>query len=361
MTSGIKRIETVQEGDPDSERAGNGSERTTDSDGGRWRPRLRKAAAVFGTLLLIAVVLPFVIFAVPQAVGADHGFVILSGSMEPGISAGDAVIVDASRTIEVGDVITFEDDGEIPTTHRVIGVENGLYVTQGDANEEPDDRLVDPDSVLGEVVVTIPLIGYIIVWVNSPLGYLALVGIPLALLLGTELRAWHRRRNDTAAPDGADDATAEDVATLRPAIRWRGDQQARAEKHRVVTVRTARRQSDEFVRANGHGGPDVEAATDDSAEQAAPTVAVAVADLKLSMLATGVLFVYAAWHVWLAFAAGAAPHPVSVGAMTAGLLGLALTVWVTASAWHAARQREPTPTSAPEAPVTDGGTDRSGP
>jgi hypothetical protein len=46
--------------------------------------------------------------------------------------------------------------------------------------------------------------------------------------------------------------------------------------------------------------PEMDAPETDSPE----TVAVAVADLKLSVLATGVLFSYAGWHVWLTAAAG---------------------------------------------------------
>jgi signal peptidase len=383
------------------------SEQAEKTDSRQWRRRLRRTAAVLGTVLLVAAVIPFVVFAVPQVVGADHGFVILSGSMEPDISAGDVVIVDGSRSVDVGDVITFEDDADIPTTHRVVAIEDGAYVTQGDANEEPDDQPVDPDRVLGEVAVTIPYIGYIIVWANSPLGYVALVGVPLTLLLGTELRAWRRRRNDDATPDAAGDSTpGEDVDALRPAIRWRGDQQAsdRSETGRQASTESAaavHARSDsqtvhEFVRANGHNEretvgesaaaksvpdevsglsavePDeeVEQSGDDERETTDPemdapetdspeTVAVAVADLKLSVLATGVLFAYAGWHVWLTTTAGIAPSPVSVGAMTAGLLGLVLAGWVTVSAWRATtHETETVPERAVPHPETDGGADR---
>jgi signal peptidase len=261
--------------------------------------------------------------------------------------------------------------------------------------------------VLGEVAVTIPYIGYIIVWANSPLGYVALVGVPLTLLLGTELRAWRRRRNDDATPGAAGDSTpGEDVDDLRPAIRWRGDQQASDQSETggqantgptaVVHARSDSQTVHEFVRANGHNEretvgesaaaksvpdevsglsavePDeeVEQSGDDERETTDPemdapetdspeTVAVAVADLKLSVLATGVLFAYAGWHVWLTTTAGAPPHPVSVGALTAGLLGLVLAGWVTVSAWRTTTHE---PQTVPERtvphPETDGGAGR---
>ena len=43
-------------------------------------------------VLVVALVVPFVVFAVPQVVGGDASFVVISGSMEPAISVGDAVV-----------------------------------------------------------------------------------------------------------------------------------------------------------------------------------------------------------------------------------------------------------------------------
>ncbi len=355
----------------DTERVETDSEQAEKTDSRQWRQRLRRTGAVLGTVLLVAAVVPFVVFAAPQVVGADHGFVILSGSMEPAISTGDVVIVDGSRSVGVGDVITFEDDANIPTTHRVVAIANGAYVTQGDANEEPDDQPVDPDRVLGEVTVTIPYIGYIIVWANSPLGYVALIGVPLTLLLGTELRAWRRRRNDDATPDAADSPPSdEDVDALRPAIRWRGDQQAsdRSETGNQANTESTTAVHDgsdsqtvhEFVRVNGHDERETTDPEMDTPETDSPeTVAVAVADLKLSVLATGVLFAYAGWHVWLTTTAGGPPHPMSVGALTAGLLGLVLAGWVTVSAWRTTTHEPQTvPERAVPHPETDGEADK---
>ena len=51
-------------------------------------------ANVIGVLLLIAVVLPFVIYTVPQVVGAEHSYVVLSGSMEPTVDTGSVIVID---------------------------------------------------------------------------------------------------------------------------------------------------------------------------------------------------------------------------------------------------------------------------
>ena len=153
----------------------------------------RRIAHAIGLLVLLALVFPFVLYAVPGAIGADHSFVVLSGSMEPELAPGDVVIVEETEpeTIEEGDVITFSQGGETPVTHRVIDVrdENGTtaFQTQGDANPEPDAELVTDSDLLGAVVVTIPLIGHVIQFTNTTSGFALLVGLPIGLLVLSEV------------------------------------------------------------------------------------------------------------------------------------------------------------------------------
>lgn len=184
------------------------------------RDKLRPAANVLIVLVLIAVVAPFVVYAVPQVVGADHGLVVLSGSMEPSMSPGDAVIVKEAPAseIEEQDIITFQRPGsDTPTTHRVAEVqqtEDGVaYVTRGDALEQPDQGLVPHDRVVGEVIFIIPFIGHVIQFANTQLGFLALVLTPMALFVLSELweLAKSIQRSETSAD--ADAATGADPST----------------------------------------------------------------------------------------------------------------------------------------------------
>jgi signal peptidase I len=178
--------------------------------GGRGRAR-----EVLAVLLLLALLAPFAIYAVPGVIGADQSYVVLTGSMEPAISPGDAVVVDGvdPATIVAGDVITFERSAanDIPTTHRVVEVVTGdaglAFVTKGDANEDVDTSVVTPDRVVGKVVLTIPFIGYVVQFVNSPLGFVALVVIPFGLLLLTEVWSMVRGKSDEST-QAADPATA---------------------------------------------------------------------------------------------------------------------------------------------------------
>ena len=195
---------------------------------------LRTIANVLGIVLLIALVAPFVVYAVPGVVGAEHSFVVLTASMTPAIAPGDVVIVDERdpSSIAEGDVITFVRGGsEVPVTHRVIDVVDGptgiAFETQGDANGGPDASLVPGENVLGVVAITIPYIGYVIQFADSPAGFAALVVVPFGLLVLSELWSLARARNavPTAAErDGEMSAAAEAVATPESAADRTGDE-----------------------------------------------------------------------------------------------------------------------------------------
>jgi signal peptidase I len=165
-------------------------------------------------VVVLAAVAPFAAFGVPQLVGADRSYVVLSGSMEPYMSAGDAVVVAAgpAASIRKGDVITYERGGGIPTTHRVVERvtdEQGVaFRTMGDANEDPDPALVRPDSVVGEVVVVLPYVGYVVQFANTPIGILSLVVVPIGLLVLSEGWRYTAARRRRKAP-----------TATRPAIR----------------------------------------------------------------------------------------------------------------------------------------------
>jgi signal peptidase len=168
-----------------------------------------------GVIVLLAVVIPFVIYAVPGVIGASESYVILSGSMEPEMSPGDAVIVDdrGAGSISEDDVITFSREGsETVVTHRVVDVreENGqrVFETKGDANDQPDRQPVPADAVVGEVVLTIPVIGYVVHFVNTPLGFVTTVLLPIGLFVLSEV--WTFVRGSTDAGEGTHDHSGGD-------------------------------------------------------------------------------------------------------------------------------------------------------
>jgi signal peptidase len=177
-------------------------------------PDARRILNWAGLIALLLVVVPFVVYAVPGLVGAEGSFVVLSGSMEPSISTGDVVVVgDASpNSIEERDVITYRRSGaDTPTTHRVVEItEQGgepAFVTKGDANDQPDPSPVPASRLIGVVVFTIPYIGYVVEFVNTTMGFVALVVVPFLLLLVTEVLSMFGggTADDADAADATDD------------------------------------------------------------------------------------------------------------------------------------------------------------
>lgn len=152
---------------------------------------------ILALTVLVAIVAPFIVYAVPQVVGATQSYVVLSDSMSPAIHAGDVVVVDGAQPseIEEGDVITFDRPGSETqlVTHRVAEVvqKDGQtkFRTKGDANEEVDQQLVPAAAVVGVVWFHIPLIGYVIQFGSSDLGTLLLLIVPAVLLIISETYA----------------------------------------------------------------------------------------------------------------------------------------------------------------------------
>lgn len=90
---------------------------------------------------------------------------IVSGSMEDTIPEGTYILLHKTdpEKIEVDDVICFySDDPAIkgyPNTHRVLEIvngENGLeFVTQGDANPQPDPVTAKADKLIGKHIANL--------------------------------------------------------------------------------------------------------------------------------------------------------------------------------------------------------------
>ena len=140
-------------------------------------------------LVLIAVLVGVSVYSVNAAMLSGNklpmpfGFgvtVVLSGSMEPEISVGDILIVLPSEQYEVGDVVVYQTQG-MSVVHRIISMEGDEVVTRGDANTG-DDAPIHTKSIKGEVVCAIPLVGYLVCFIKTPIGTLALVGLAILLL-----------------------------------------------------------------------------------------------------------------------------------------------------------------------------------
>jgi signal peptidase len=149
------------------------------------------------TLLLVAALAVFAVPAVGLATGRVRVVPVLSGSMDPTIPSGSAVVVtrEPLDQVRVGQVIVYA----IPVAdrhmevHRVVVVRrpgsNTVVMTKGDANTDPDPwraRLLG-DSVW-RVRATVPFLGRAILWLGSPLVLLVCLGSAMIVFVIVGLR-----------------------------------------------------------------------------------------------------------------------------------------------------------------------------
>jgi len=126
----------------------------------------------------------------------------VSGSMVPTLNVGDLLIVqgvpDASNVYAHpgdGDIIVFRDpyNPNDLIVHRAIDkLQIGgtwCFTTKGDANPSPDPWRVPESDVVGKVVWHIPYLGYIKIYMGTPIGMLLSIVLLLAILILDSLNA----------------------------------------------------------------------------------------------------------------------------------------------------------------------------
>ena len=153
------------------------------------KTKLLKTSIRIALLVLVSLIIGLNIYSInasrlagnsvpmPFGVGAA---VVLSGSMEPELSVGDLLIVRESAYYEVGDVIVFQD-GKTAVTHRIVSISDDEVITRGDANNADDSPIVK-SQIKGEVVMAIPLVGYVVNAIKSPLGTLCILAFAIFFL-----------------------------------------------------------------------------------------------------------------------------------------------------------------------------------
>jgi signal peptidase I len=92
-------------------------------------------------------------------------------SMEPGYHTGDLVIVRATRTYQVGDVVAYRDTKMgAYVIHRIIAIEQGQYILKGDNNSWIDAYRPTDDEIVGRQWVHAPKAGGAMLWLRTPLN-----------------------------------------------------------------------------------------------------------------------------------------------------------------------------------------------
>ncbi len=145
-------------------------------------------------------------------IGGVCPLIVLTGSMEPEISSGDLIIVNQidAKDIKKGDIIAFFDpdgNGSSVLTHRVVDIikqEGKLsFKTKGDANNSEDRLAVSEDKLVGIYKTRIPGAGNVAMFMQTTMGLILCVIVPLVLLIGYDIlrrRRYERlNKQDTEA------------------------------------------------------------------------------------------------------------------------------------------------------------------
>ena len=155
----------------------------------------------------------------PPSVFSVTPLVVLSGSMsgedDGHIEIGDLIFIKDVNYADLkeGDVVTYKD-GKSFTTHRIIGQDEKGFITKGDANNAEDTKRLTEDRLVGIVTGRVPKIGNFALFLQTPLGMVLFVGLPLLAFIVYDLI---KRQMQANKEGDKTKALEEELARLRAA------------------------------------------------------------------------------------------------------------------------------------------------
>lgn len=186
------------------------------------KPELRKRDRVLTIvgIILCVLLIPMLVINITMIIGSyvhkDEvpsflgltPMIVLTESMEPDIKAGDLIVCKPIEAgdVKVGDVISFFDPmstTDAVVTHRVVEIieKEGVlsFRTKGDNNNAEDYMPVPSENLVGRYSFRIPVVGRILMFMQTTLGLIVCIGIPLVALIAYELirRRMYEKGKDT--------------------------------------------------------------------------------------------------------------------------------------------------------------------
>ena len=146
----------------------------------------QKVLGIVTTVLVVLFAIAAILLMGARVIGL-RVYTIISGSMEPTYSVGDLIYVKSfpAEEIKVGDPITFVmNEDLVVATHRVVAIdaEKQNFYTQGDNNQVQDANPVHFKNLIGKPIFSIPYLGYVSDWVQSPPGMYIAIAVCVLLL-----------------------------------------------------------------------------------------------------------------------------------------------------------------------------------
>ncbi len=150
--------------------------------------------------LMILVLVPIIYVSLSIISGSMKIFVVLSESMVPVMSVGDAILITnmMPENIKVGDIIAFDLDGDGNTvvSHRVVDIKNNdninngniSFQTKGDNVQNKDPFVVDSKKLIGKAIFKLPYAGYLTKFSRKPILFLIFSIIPSIIIIFDEIK-----------------------------------------------------------------------------------------------------------------------------------------------------------------------------
>lgn len=161
-----------------------------------------KIINVFKNIIIILLVISF-LFVVAMTVFGFKGYSVVTDSMSPTIKRGYVVFTKeiSFDELKVGDIITVKlgNNGET-FTHRVVEIdrENDSFFTKGD-NSETRDGASEAKNIIGKVIFSLPLVGYISIAVSDTVVLTVIIGVIVVLSAAMRifLRIYQKKKGET--------------------------------------------------------------------------------------------------------------------------------------------------------------------
>ena len=171
---------------------------------------------ISGTILINSILNPN---EVPSFFGWKP-FIVLSGSMESEIYAGDIAVVKEVDTDEVeeGDIIAFKE-GETVITHRVVKQQEidgkKAFQTKGDNNNEIDANVVYPEQIEGIYKFKVTGLGNVAMFIQTPTGILACLSVPLTLIVIMQITNSKKKKKNREREENENKRLKEEIERLK--------------------------------------------------------------------------------------------------------------------------------------------------
>ncbi len=134
---------------------------------------------------------------VPSVLGVSP-LIVMSGSMASTFDKESLIFIEDvhSDELQVGDIITYIVD-DVVITHRIVDVDykgEPKFYTRGDENETNDLYYVTPNQIEGRYIGKIDDLGGVLLFMQTPLGIILFILIPIVLYFMTDWIIWKLKR-----------------------------------------------------------------------------------------------------------------------------------------------------------------------